>query len=258
MEESGIYGDYHLLLAHHVAENAEEYTQLFSFRSATIIMDNSVVELGEPVDIDTMFKACMAVAHKVISSGGKYKYGTELVVVLPDHYLDGAKTQLATLKALESWPKVLKDLPFPYSFMAIAQGSDIGEWVKCLEAFSEINAIEWIGIPRNFRENLTGSRIQACQLAHILRPEWNQHLFGFSDDLHDDIMTCSMAKSLGINVRGIDSAVPIRMALRDLQEIRFHYQIHTPRGDWWDNPGNYQKSEKTLKINMRRIRKWVG
>ena len=253
MAENRIYGNYHLLLAHHVAENAEQYSDLFHItRPSTIIMDNSVVELGKPVDLDTMIVACDAV-------GGKHGFGAEeLIVVLPDIQMDRLKTQAATLSALEDWPPILDNLPFPYSLMAIPQGSDIGEWVKCVETFSEYAAIEWIGIPRNFREKLTGSRIQACQLAHILKPEWNQHLFGFSDDLHDDMMTCSIAKSLGINLRGIDSAVPIRMALRDQQELRFGFQTHTPRGDWWDKPGDYKNGEKTLIGNMKRIRQWVS
>lgn len=254
LQASGIYGRYHLLLAHDVAalENIAGYATLFNkVEPSTIIMDNSVVELGHPVPIETMIEACKAII------GTRY-ISHRIVVVLPDHMLDGPATADSTRSALAEWAPAFQKEFIDVDFMAVPQGEDITTWVKCLEAFSEIEGITWIGIPRNFREKLTGSRVQACQLAHILNTNWKLHLLGFSDDLHDDIITCSMAKSLGWNLKGIDSTVPIRIALKMATPISFSQSTHTPRGDWWDKPGNLEDGWKNVEESLHRIRRWIS
>src|SRR5690242_2299971 len=84
-------GDYHLLLAHDVADKAQEYKNWFGrHRNMTVIMDNSVIELGNAVDLKTIKKACDAVDITTI--------------VLPDVLLDGRATVESCTKALETWP----------------------------------------------------------------------------------------------------------------------------------------------------------
>ncbi len=252
MHKLGIYGRYHLLLAHHVCEHHEEYKELFDqVLPSTIIMDNSVVELGKPVDIDRMLRAC-----KAVKGWGPNIH--DIIVVLPDYMLNKEETINSSLRALEAWQSPLCELDVPVDFMAVAQGSDIGEWVSCLEILERHHEITWIGIPRNFREKLGGSRIQACQMAHILRRDWKQHLFGFSDDLHDDIVTCAMATAIGINLKGIDSAVPIRIGMKEKKHIMFSDQNHEPRGDWWDHPGDLANVDTFVRENLERINRWIA
>lgn len=242
-------GDYHLLLAHDVVKNKEAYRAVYGTRQfQTIIMDNSVIELGHPVEKEVMIEALSTVANET----------AELVFVLPDHLLNRDKTIGAVRQALMDWaPAILEafaETDCSIRMMAVPQGDNIGEWVECVEALAAYESIGWVGIPRNFREKIGGARIQAIQIAAVLRPDWNIHLLGFSDDLHDDIMSCHMSSRFGYCVRGIDSAVPIRMAMREGQRLTFSNQNHYPRGDWWDNPGEWTP---LVDENVEAIRKWI-
>src|ERR1700757_2132421 len=72
-------GNYHLLLAHDVAAKAKEYKAWFDAQfNMTVIMDNSVIELGNAVDLGIIRQACNAVKTTTI--------------VLPDVLLDGKAT----------------------------------------------------------------------------------------------------------------------------------------------------------------------
>ncbi len=253
MQEDGIYGRYHLLLAHEVAANYDDYRDLFNqMHPSTVIMDNSVIELGHPIGITDMMDACSA-----IRGAGDGHLAHRVIVVLPDHQLDCDATIASTIEALHTWTDAFVKRGLPVDYMAVPQGDDINSWTRCLEKLAGMISIDWVGIPRNFREKLGGSRVQACQLASILRPTWHQHLLGFSDDLHDDLVTCAMSIGLQWNVRGIDSAVPIRIAMRDKKELSFSDQVHPPRGDWWENPGDYSATQDIVKKNMELIRLWV-
>lgn len=234
-------GDYHLLLAHDVKAHAEEYHNLFSNAfmhdhvgrtlNGTIIMDNSVIELGYAIDGETMATACQAVGATV--------------AVLPDVLLNGADTVKASLKALEEWDKE------PYlnaiDYMAIPQGTTATEFLSCVEIFADIEKIRWISVPRNTVKHF-GTRQGLIEIVSALCPHKKLHLMGFSDDLTDDIISARHPK-----VSGIDSAVPLRLGTQG-HLITTASTTHSPRGDWWDT--NPQVNRHVLK-NMEYIRRWV-
>ena len=73
------------------------------------------------------------------------------------------------------------------------------------------------------------------------------HMFGFSNDLHDDILTCQMFTP----ILGIDSAVPIRMGT----ECAYMYMNQPdpgPRGNWWeaDHSELTNSQMETIKHNI--------
>ena len=248
MQEDEILGNYHLLLAHDVQARSKEYREVYHKISyPTIIMDNSVIELGEPVDAPVMVHAI----ESVYTDEGVY------IVVLPDALMDGEATMERIRVAFNEWAKDIQKIFPSVQFMGVPQGKDVQEWVRCVEDLSHYEEITWLGIPRNFREKLTGTRIQAVQIAHMINPTWQMHLLGFSDDLHDDMTTCHLSSRFNYPVQGIDSAVPIRTAMRERMHISFSYSTHNPRGDWWENPGDYASTSHIVKANIKRINTWI-
>ncbi len=267
-QQSELLGRYHLLLAHDIVANAKAYREVFNpthlpeqlqgqdqeqYQDAawrrqfdTVILDNSVIELGGAVDIDMIVKAAKIVRANVI--------------VLPDVLLGGQESTDTTLSAIDSWQKALdKELSWEYSFMAVPQactrsvyagGLDALEtFVDSCQQLAKAKRIGWWGIPRNL-VGVVGSRIAATRLAHYISPERNIHLLGFSDRVTDDIMA---ARQVDIPVQGIDSAVPIRAASLQMQFQPVLPNL-PPRGDWWD------KAEYMglMSFNLRVARKLFG
>lgn len=202
-------GDYHLLLAHDVADKPKEYGEYFNTFDCTIIMDNSVIELGGAVDLGTIKKAVDAVRCTT--------------VVLPDVLLDTKKTVEACTRALEEWPKVLGP---NVKYMYVPQGTTLAAFAYAAEALGDAPGINYWGVPRNLVGQI-GSRKDAIEVVHMINPERRIHLLGFSDDLIDDMLCASNPR-----VKGIDSAVPLRAASAG-HKMSLSLKIG-PRGDWWD------------------------
>ncbi|MEB3089950.1 hypothetical protein, partial [Parvimonas sp. M20] len=63
------FGEYHLLLAHHIMEEPERFKALFERISGdmsvfpTVIIDNSLVELGEAVALDMVRDAAAIIKN---------------------------------------------------------------------------------------------------------------------------------------------------------------------------------------------------
>lgn len=188
IQQSGFLGNYLVLLAHDVVANEEKYTKLISNFSGTIIMDNSLIELGEPVDIDTMLKA-------LDITGANY-------AVLPDKLLDKDATIEASTTAARQW----KEIGLDADHVIVAQGKTVDECIDCIEVIIKELGPDYnfiISIPRALVDIL-GSRMPVIEaLCHTIPI----HLLGFSSNYHDDIM-CARHP----NVLGIDSATPIRLA----------------------------------------------
>lgn len=234
LDEHGQAGRYHLLLAHDVVKHKRAYHKFFvknCTRYNTVIMDNSVVELGGAVDLDMVEEAVEATRAGV--------------VVLPDVYLYGPATVEATLTAIQPWFNRLTKLAMPIpQFMCVPQGQTYNEWVKCAEALANDKYIKWWGVPRNFTDRL-GSRVEALQILHMLNSDRKIHLLGFSDNIVDDML----AARYGI-AEGIDSAVPIRAASYN-KEMSLTLEV-PPRGDWWETAefsmGMVYNAAKTRKM----------
>jgi len=230
-------GDYHLLLAHDVAANAAEYRQWFGqHRNMTVIMDNSVIELGNAVDLSVIKAACDIVEVTTI--------------VLPDVLLNGKATVDSCSKALETWPGEFA----PYlgdsyengrrkrGFMYVPQGKTLAEFGSAAQALAEHPDINFWGIPRNLVAQI-GTRRDATDLCFALNPNRRIHLLGFSDNIPDDVI-CARDR----RVEGIDSAVPLRC--RD--PITFNSDPG-PRGTWWEDVEYSPQMDNNISV----YRKWI-
>lgn len=257
-DSRNLFGTYHLLLAHNVAEQAEEHRDLWEYvnwcssskrsvTTPTIIMDNSIVELGGSVD-SHMIKGAVELIKECCPS--------KVYPVLPDVMGDGQGTRELALDALNRWynsPGSTHSMRRRSGdgCMLVAQGASLDDFITTVTHFFVKHAekskhIKFVGIPRVLTR-LLGSRQKAVMVVNMIAPHVKIHLLGFSNNLVDDLLCARMNC-----VTGIDSAVPLRY--KSLLEPN---SIVGPREEGWlessrlkDNPFAAQ--------NILNIRKWVG
>lgn len=247
LNEQDAFGTYHLFLAHEVVKTPKRHKALMDSvrgkashprnikfnREVEIIMDNSVVELGNAVDASMLKDAVEIVGAKWL--------------VLPDVFHDATATIQASLKAWEQ----LEGMQFKGQYMFLAQGTTIYEYVEVLEFFARYPEIKigMVGIPRNAVKAL-GTRIKLLGIARAIFPHTPIHLFGFSDNVVDDVM-CARS---GEKPYGIDSAVPIRIGSEGV-DFRIGTADTIPPRDpqWWDN----SKIDRTIISNINYAKKLV-
>lgn len=210
------FGDYFLLLAHDVVAYAEEYAEVFDDgQKRTIIMDNSVIELGTSVDCQMLVDACHIVGADVLA--------------MPDVLEDSLGTVQASLDFLHAWDSMdLTGLTKIPELMFIPQGIDLLDYRTCATgALDEGIPMDWIGIARNTTGRIVPTRLDLIGFFSVMCPSSKLHLLGFSNDTDDDLK-CAQSE----HVEGIDSAVPIR-TIRTLA-IGDSIGDPGPRGDWWE------------------------
>lgn len=224
-----ILGEYHLILAHDIVHDPltrEIYRNVFGERDwdGMVILDNSVIELGNAVNLDIIAEAA--------------KISQANVIVLPDVLEQMEATVQSITKALPEWLERF-DLDLGdgnYRFMMVPQGKTINEWKLCAAALQALAdeyglGIVW-GVPRNLVK-LHGSRQYVLEWLTDRNTMAPVHLLGFSDNVQDDIY-CATTYPI---VTGIDSAVPIRAASMHMtfeQVISDNGITFPPRADWWD------------------------
>lgn len=241
-------GNYFLLLAHDVLANQKRYANFFKGRDCTIIMDNSVIELGDACDAKTLVEAAETVDATCFA--------------IPDVLQDGQ----ATYSRADTFFQEYKGMQTSKRFelMYIPQGKNLADYVNCLESglnsFGEM--IDWIGVARNTTGRILPSRNKVMSIVwamlvrkHLMSgwPLAKIHLLGFSADMQDDIQVCLDWAGY---VEGIDSAVPLRMPHITTR----HSMIDPgPRGDWWETTQVPKKGVINVAAhNALTIRKIIG
>ncbi len=184
--------DYHLILAHEVLENdaLREYYRRLSRH--TIILDNSVIELGEPLSSEELELA--------------YSFFPNSYLVLPDVIGDVPRT----IGLAEEW---LRSQRGGRRLMIVPQGSSPEEWLTCLNTLVRI--VEplceelVVGIAR-LTEDWPGGR-EFLFTEATRQGMWHGafHLLGIQHSL-DEIM---WAKEHSPQIWGADSSLPGRAAL---------------------------------------------
>jgi hypothetical protein len=247
-----VFGDYHLLLAHHVLEFPERFTARFREYILTtaggdvvVIMDNSIVELGIPIPIDVMEAALKAISTAEPIHAHRLSR-LRLVPVLPDEMGSADITALRSTIAYSEW--VQSDIvDLSEGFMLVTHGPSWEEFTNIADAFlldtKAFPLITWAGVPRL----LGPMRTAAVQYIHLIRPDINIHLLGFSDNIWDDLQA---ARQTG--VLGIDSAVPIR---HPQQLSPSHKQEPRPKN--WFEKGTLDDHPHALD-NIRAVRQWLS
>lgn len=238
LDRYGVLGTYHLLLAHYIVRYPKEHDYLYNRAGTEIILDNSVIELGNAVDMDTILRA----AHTVRPA----------TTVLPDVLLDTEATIEACSSAYPIWVKAFQQAQLKPAFMIVPQGKTLEDWVRCAEHFADDNKFPFInfwGIPRNAVKYF-GTRMSLPTIARALNPHRTIHLLGFSDNVLDDVCTAQLSY-----VHGIDSAVPFR-AINQGIPINLHGDLNNmpPRGDWLETA----TFELQHVAAMRTMQQWFG
>jgi len=235
-------GMYFLLLAHdiiHSEENRVAYAKLFKDRKypSHVHLDNSVIELGDSVSMETLWDAADVVNANTI--------------VIPDVLQKSQETVDSTVKGYEDFQLIQNSRginpEYPRNFMVIPQGESFKQWLWCLDQIaSKIGAsnIPWVGIPRNITRRIDTTRRNAIEAAQLILPTANIHLMGFSDDIFDDFRCCFMSR-----VAGIDSAVPMRF-----KEPFTVTGDPGKRGGWWDEC----TFDEIMAKNVTKVREILG
>jgi hypothetical protein len=248
MREEKCLGTYHLLLAHHILEFPDRFRALFNGNDRmrgdpqhTIIVDNSIVELGDSQNEDKVLEAC-----KVLQSGPHEP--NWVIPVLTDVMGDGEATRQKAAESHDWWREHAPGWPL----MVVLQGKDWADYTQSVDFFMldpHFTGIEYAGIPRVLTGFL-GTRQLAIQYLEAVRPDINTHLLGFSDDVTDDVICCQHP-----GVEGIDSAVPIRYGYSGGEGLYMPTSEIPPRPKDWFEKGQYDES---IWANLEAMRRWVA
>lgn len=246
LRENDLLGGYHLLLAHDVLLQPSSYREIYrpytDGRPMDIIMDNSLIELGYPMEMLQVLEAAKVVNAKK--------------VVLPDELGKLDKTLRAVWDSMNVWHTLPTKDTKEIKPVAVVQGKNLSECLTCIREYAKCG-IEDISIPRVLQKYL-GTRSEIVMLAHAHYGYQNIHLLGFSDNILDDV-ACTRQPG----VKGIDSAVPIRAGYKDvlisMDDPQFD-RLVGPRGNYWDvTPKDLKQAQINLVMhNIRTFRGWIN
>lgn len=252
LKQLGLLGDYHLLLAHDIAEQPEEYSKVFKdLQGATLILDNSVIEIGYAAADEVV-----ATAYAALQGGG-----SEIITVLPDCLGDWRTTAELSAEAAVVWEE--KGIKPPY--MAVPQGNTRHEFQQCAHLLARLPNVTYWGIPR-YLTKVCETRQWAIDVCRSEKPGINIHLLGFSDDLLDDVACARRTE-----VTGIDSAVPLRMGMISVQmslDNMYNTVLPPRQPNWWQaasvwelhdrNLASDEQVESTVVTNLKTVRQWIS
>lgn len=249
LQDAGHLGNYHLLLAHDVLAHPADYENVYAGRGYTILMDNSLVELGYAMPIAEVLEAAKIV-------GAQY-------LVLPDKLSDMEATIDMTLKALGEWGTIDSKKREGMGLLPVLQGKNMRELNIMLNRFCmnfTTGGITGMCVPRVIADTI-GTRSEIIALTSRY---YNIHMLGFSENFLDDIACARMP-----GVVGIDSAVPVRAGLRGLP-LSLDMPVDPGKREcYWENPyalplsGIYEDSLNDKERfgvvcdNIFSVRKWI-
>jgi len=230
LEELGLLGSYHLLIATEVVKDVSAWENFWLVRGPVdgdperfVIMDNGLIETGVPTDPQTLKEAADAVEATCI--------------VLPDVLRDYHKTLKVVSAALPELQRT------GYPLMGVVQGRTWEE-VDYIVDFYQRVGVQFLSIPRVMVE-IFGSRVP---LVHRFRHRGMPiHLLGFSENMWDDVVSATMS-----GVIGLDSAVPLwyHTSLPERPPLNADFG-RRPR-DYWTTPGDAFNYD-----NVGKVRQWL-
>lgn len=169
------YSDKIQMALTHLVESDDSYMEAYKEQSEKhgdfIILDNSLIELGEAiVDMD-----------KILSAAGKIGARE---IVLPDVFKNGTESTALTISVAENYSWAHKK----YDFMGVAQGLQLEEFIESFELLLDHELIDTIGIPKVMstmeeseainRNYILGELFERGLLQEVLDKGKNIHLLG--------------------------------------------------------------------------------
>jgi hypothetical protein len=253
LDDLGIMGEYHLLIADKVLNSPGRWKQLFDGRRERgfndfIMMDNSLIELGRPLPPELLVQAVEIVHANTI--------------VLPDSYGQMEETVERSIVGAE----ILKDmLPDYCTFQFVVQGTSvaealegirmIGSYVLIPGVSSLLDAVTHLSVPRVFCDT-TGSRKRLIEELYA-RFGKKIHLLGFSENICDDVESAQLR-----GVTGIDSAMPIWAGMKQaiLPKQPTHSGVDGLRrpSDYWTWGAQEVAMAPEVIMNLFRVNRWLG
>jgi hypothetical protein len=188
----GIQQNYMFLLVHEVSKHPYEYRELVrdvcaKFHTVDIIVDNGVIERGEPWEVEEIF----ATVEEIKCRGAKF--------CIP--HRDWLREDLRTCDAAhEDVPKIVRAKHIP---LVIPQGATLNQVTYSMTRIGDLCPSYRWGIPRWMADEFE----TRADLVRIIRTYWPMagiHLLGFSNNFFDDMACCHLP-----GVVGIDSAMPV-------------------------------------------------
>tara|TARA_R110000824_G_scaffold41627_4_gene123627 strand:- start:2511 stop:3263 length:753 start_codon:yes stop_codon:yes gene_type:complete len=231
--------DYHMCLTHLVLKYPE-YMKFYRQKSNLgdyLILDNSLIELGQSVELSTVLRAA--------------KYVMPSEIVLPDKFLDKAGTLNAIDKSLERLrrpdTKMLR-----YKFQAVCHGQNAEEWKECWDALQEYDEIHCIGIPKVTTTIFNDGRPEAVRYAlnnNLANKEI--HLLGVWEDITE-------LKEYNVDeaskIRGVDSSIVFHSTVENFSYLK--NQTKKPEYKI-DLVKNYTINGKLLLENQQQVLQWI-
>src|ERR1700761_753337 len=132
-ESPNTFGLYHLSLAPDILALPNYYSNLYP-RDAFVIMDNSMIELGHPMEAVDLIKAA--------------SYINPRCIILPDVRGESEHTFELSMRAASE----LKPLGIPY--MAVPQGRTLVQYVRSAARLGNLPGVKFFGIGRTTVEDL--------------------------------------------------------------------------------------------------------
>lgn len=245
--QDDILGSYHLLLAHDVLQYPKEYREVYGevksrYPDWRIILDNSVVELGDAMPIKELLEAAREI--------------NPTYLVIPDVMSDAEGTERVAKEFVKAFKSIYPDgeLDAGFRLMGVVQGKHFSEIQNCIHFLSDLG-VRHFGIPR------TITRWQGTRSTTVLYAKQHPnlgsiHLLGFSDDILDDVACARIP-----GVAGIDSAVPIRAGLKGMTLTLNEARDYGKRGNYWNEAShrsNHVLYDNTVIDNICSFRRWIG
>lgn len=184
--------DYHLILPHLVNQYAE-YTSVYKAVGGFKILDNGEAEGLQPSSEELFQAANQISAHEI---------------VVPDTLHDTE----STIEQCREFSKLAKRHP-KYSYMAVVQGNDMAEIMKCFMFYKTQPWIQRVAFPRAWFHLHRGLRASMAEaLSDEIRESFlGVHCLGANNFLQEPIMLSSIPGSNPIG--GMDTSLPASAAI---------------------------------------------
>ncbi|MBW2561470.1 MAG: hypothetical protein JRE40_11530 [Deltaproteobacteria bacterium] len=234
---------YHLLLEHLTSD--EWYVRFYSERKSKgdfIILDNSIIEVGNASSLEALDEAAQKVTPDEIALGEKW------------HDAEG------TLQEIEKGIRFAESHNWNCGLMAVPQGSTLEEWLWCFERILALE-IDTIGIPKFLEDLHGGGRLSVLRL---LEATYGEKIKDSGKQLHllglgGNPIELAHVSQLDLPIRGADSSMPVWFGLLG---IPFHPDFGLPCGRKYLPPIDFYSNDwvhnEVVKHNIEVVKQWCS